>query len=96
MTGKEIIEILKNEMSCVDRAKNCDRDCYNCDLLMPDSKILEAYEAAIKAITDIILIREIIDLPFYIQEDVIKYQIICKLINDELPYKIIPVVGEQE
>lgn len=30
-------------------------------------------------------IIEIIDIPYYIQEDVLKYKMICEVINNEVP-----------
>ena len=49
MTREEAVKIIKNEKECVNRA-NCDRDCANCDLVMDDAVINEAYDMAIKAL----------------------------------------------
>lgn len=47
------VEVLQHEMECVRRksATNC-TDCFNCDLLMTDQRILSAYDNAIKALQD--------------------------------------------
>lgn len=39
-----IIETIENEKRCIMRADACDRDCANCDLVMPAEEILEAYD----------------------------------------------------
>ena len=46
------IEVIKTEKECVMRnvGSNCNRDCYGCDLIMPDKDILDAYDIAIDAI----------------------------------------------
>lgn len=45
------VEVLQREKECVRRksATNCS-DCLNCDLLMPDERIMTAYDNAIKAL----------------------------------------------
>ena len=44
----QCIEVLKHEKECVVRnIKGCNRDCGNCDLLLSDATILEAYNNAI-------------------------------------------------
>lgn len=52
LTRTEIIDILLNEMECVQRASDgeCDRDCAQCDLLRNTDQILQAYRIAIKAL----------------------------------------------
>lgn len=53
MTREEAIRVIKIERQCVERnwtQNNCDRDCINCDLLMPESDIFSAYDIAIKAL----------------------------------------------
>lgn len=48
----EIIEVLTNEAKCVEWANTCGRQCNHCDLVMPDKKILGAYAAAIKLLSE--------------------------------------------
>jgi len=44
----ECIEVLKHEKECVIRnIKGCNRDCANCDLVLPDTTVVEAYNNAI-------------------------------------------------
>lgn len=50
MTKKQAIEIIENEIRCVQRANYCDRDCANCPLVRKDEDILSAYAMAIKAL----------------------------------------------
>ena len=50
MTREQAIAIIKNEAECVNRADMCPRDCYNCDLVKPDTEILEAFDMAIQAL----------------------------------------------
>lgn len=56
MTRKEkdnAIRIIQNEIVCVERQSSfdrCNRDCFNCDLVLHDREILWAYSMAIKAI----------------------------------------------
>jgi transposase-like protein len=53
MTREEAIAIVENEKMCVNRASkndNCNRDCYNCELVKTDTEILEALDMAIKAL----------------------------------------------
>lgn len=52
MTKEEAIAIIENEKKCINRASdiNCNRDCYNCDLVKTDTEILEALDMAIKAL----------------------------------------------
>lgn len=40
------IGVLAFEQECV-RRTNCDRDCAKCDLVLPDTMILDAYSCAI-------------------------------------------------
>ena len=51
MPIEEIIEVLKNEAACVERANYCDRRCANCDLVMDDETILGAYAGAIELLS---------------------------------------------
>ena len=52
MTGERTIQILKTELECVNRqgTPKCNRDCLNCDLLLPAKDVREAYETAIKVL----------------------------------------------
>lgn len=52
MKIEDIIRILKNEQECVAKAACgfCYRDCENCELVMEDSDIIGAYDAAIEII----------------------------------------------
>lgn len=43
-----MINILRNEQTCVKAADACDRDCGSCPLVKPTEDILEAYETAIR------------------------------------------------
>lgn len=51
MTLKEAVSVLKIERRCVER-QTCDRDCANCDLLLPTEDVLNAYSIAIKFIEE--------------------------------------------
>lgn len=54
MTNQRAIDILQTEKECVERAgtatqnKGCDRNCADCDLVLQDAEILEAYTIAIE------------------------------------------------
>lgn len=50
MTKEQAIVIIENEKECVKRANNCNRDCYNCELVKTDIEILTALDMAIKAL----------------------------------------------
>ena len=50
MTNTKAISILENEIKCVERANRCDRNCANCDLVLEDFEILDAYEKAIHSL----------------------------------------------
>ena len=50
MTNIKAINILENEIKCVERANYCNRDCANCDLVLKDSEIIDAYEKAIHSL----------------------------------------------
>lgn len=56
MTMQRVIDILRTERECVERAgtatpnKACDRACADCDLVLDDKEILEAYTLAIGCI----------------------------------------------
>ena len=53
MTGERVLQILKTELECVNRqgTPKCNRDCLNCDLLLPAKDVREAYETSIKVLT---------------------------------------------
>lgn len=58
MDIQQILKVLKNERECIKRQSEyatpksfvpkCDRDCANCDLCLPDDKILAVYDHLIK------------------------------------------------
>ena len=57
MTLKEEIEqtiqVIQNEKQCVERnISGCDRNCGNCDLVLPDCTILTGYDKAVSALKD--------------------------------------------
>ena len=43
---KNAIDVLRVEQACVQR-NDCDRNCAKCDLVLPDTMILDAYSYAI-------------------------------------------------
>lgn len=47
MTKKEVKKVIETEKACVKRAGTCDRNCENCDLVMDEGVILEAYNIVI-------------------------------------------------
>ena len=47
MTAARAVEILENEKACVSKANTCGRNSAECDLVLPDAEILEAYNMAI-------------------------------------------------
>lgn len=53
MDKEQILKVLKNERECITRQGNiCDRDCANCDLVLPDDVILEVYDFLINDYTN--------------------------------------------
>ena len=50
MNNTKIISILENELNCINRANYCDRECINCDLVLDDTELIEAYIDAIRII----------------------------------------------
>ena len=49
MSIDEAIEVIDTEMKCVERQSfpgQCNRDCFNCDLVLMDHTILCAYDMA--------------------------------------------------
>lgn len=51
MTTEHAIDVLKNEERCIANSCRCDRQCQNCELVLPDNEILEAYELAIRSLS---------------------------------------------
>ena len=47
-----VVEILRTEKECVERqdTPKCNRDCGNCDLLLPTEEVKQAYTLAIGCI----------------------------------------------
>lgn len=45
---------------------------------------VEAFDMAIKALEQILVIEQIIEGTEYIQEDVIRYKMICEVLEDEV------------
>ena len=54
MNMNRVAEILKIEKECVERqdTPKCNRDCGNCDLLLPTEEVKQAYTLAIGCIED--------------------------------------------
>ncbi|MBD5129790.1 MAG: hypothetical protein HDT43_07685 [Ruminococcaceae bacterium] len=50
MTIEKAIALMKNEVACIERANNCDRDCEKCELVREDTELLTAYSMAIAAL----------------------------------------------
>lgn len=52
MNMNRVVEILKIEKECVERqdTPKCNRDCENCDLLLPTEEVKQAYTLAIGCI----------------------------------------------
>ena len=55
MTVQEAKDILQTEKACVIRAMNsqCNRDCYNCDLVKDGKDIVAGYETIIQALEEV-------------------------------------------
>lgn len=55
MTVERAIEVIETEKACVLRnIKNqCNRDCANCDLVLPDMDIIIAYNYALAVLNDL-------------------------------------------
>ena len=51
---EKVVGVLKTERECVRRQirPGCDRQCLKCDLVLPDSLVLEAYDTAIELVSD--------------------------------------------
>lgn len=52
MNMNRVVEILRTEKECVERqdTPKCNRDCGNCDLLLPTEEVKQAYTLAIGCI----------------------------------------------
>ena len=50
MTRYRAIDIIKNEIECVNRQDTCEHKCADCELVLPDIEIFEAYDMAISAL----------------------------------------------
>lgn len=53
MNQTEALKIMQTEKECVERQGTVacpNRDCENCDLLLPTEKVVEAYDVAIKVL----------------------------------------------
>ena len=56
MDMQRVVDILKNEKECVKRqsrmpfGQSCNRECGNCDLVLPTDDVLQAYTLAIGCI----------------------------------------------
>ena len=52
MTAQRAISVIQNEAACVSRqtCPGCDRRCGQCDLVLDDREILEAYSMAVNAL----------------------------------------------
>ena len=61
MLIEEAVELIKNELECVNRnvEKNCDRMCSDCDLVRGVAEIRQAYQMAIEALEKQILMDPI-------------------------------------
>lgn len=57
MELNRIEQIMRNERLCMfaraSTINSCNRDCANCDLLLPTNEILEAYDCVIKIIDNL-------------------------------------------
>ena len=51
MTRYRAIDIIKNEIECVNRQDTCEHKCADCELVLPDIEIFEAYDMAIQALS---------------------------------------------
>lgn len=50
MTFEESFVLMHNEIECIKRAKDCDRDCGKCELVKNDQELIEAFQFAKEAI----------------------------------------------
>ena len=77
MTNKEAIETNKNlieYMRILDKTSKC-------KFYKPLEENYEALDMAIQALEQIQQIKDIINATVYIQEDVLRYKMICEVIN---------------
>ena len=97
MTNEEATKHLTAKLKCLTRSKGfreqCDscnsyEGCYECDLGYKQGNIgeqIESLKLAIIALEQLSKIEDIIDIDdMYIQEDVLKYKAICKVIKGEI------------
>ena len=51
----DVLEVMKTERQCVIRNEigSCNRDCGNCDLLLPTNDIIQAYDRVIMMIQNL-------------------------------------------
>ena len=56
MELKDLLKVMQNERACILRARerNCNQNhCIDCDLVMPDNVLLNAYDTVIELIKSI-------------------------------------------
>lgn len=80
MTIEQAIETIITEKKCVMRniAIACNRDCYDCDLVLPDEQVAAGYYAAIEALK-----KQIPKKPVDVCEPCVKWGI-CPTCKGEL------------
>ena len=84
MTNEQARAIICKEYLCVDRDCDIERSCGKCDLMMPSKEpILQAYKMAMDALQKLEQIEQIINAPVYIQEDVMRYKMICEVMKND-------------
>ena len=59
MSNEEAIDIIKNEMLCVE--SNCDRDCSSCSLVKDENDILDSFGKAITALEENQKLKAMVD-----------------------------------
>lgn len=96
MTNEEAEKYLKAKAECMIRSKGrcekCDTynsydGCYECSLFYEQGNVgqlIESMELGIKALEKLSKIEHIINTKMYVQEDVLKYKAICKVIKGEI------------
>ena len=52
ITVEEALTVMRTEQACVLRneSNQCDRQCEECDLVLPTGRVLEGYDLAIRAL----------------------------------------------
>ena len=50
MNNNRAINIIENEIQCVKSSSYCNKDCSNCDLILKDVDVINAYEKAIHSL----------------------------------------------